>query len=167
MDHIPLMARFNGWVNGRLYDSVAGLADDAYREDRGAFFGSIHATLNHLLVVDRLWARRIEGVEHGIKSLEQILCDDFEPLRAARRDEDERLVALADRLAVEGRLEDTITYRRILGSGDQHTRADHILVTLFNHQTHHRGQVHCMLTQAGVTPGPWDVIWFLEDLGLS
>ena len=72
MDHIPLMARFNGWVNERLYDSVAGLADDAYREDRGAFFGSIHATLNHLLVVDRLWTRRIEGVEHGIKALEQI-----------------------------------------------------------------------------------------------
>ncbi len=166
MEQLPLMARFNAWVNARLYGSVAGLADQAYRKDRGAFFGSIHNTLNHLLVVDRLWTGRIEGVDRGVRALDQILYDDFESLRVARTDEDARLVALVDRLGAEG-LRAPVTYRRILGSGEQRTRCDHVLITLFNHQTHHRGQVHAMLTQAGVTPEPWDVIYFLEEHGLS
>ncbi len=167
MDHLPLMAGFNAWVNGRVYDCVAGLSDAAYREDRGAFFGSIHNTLNHLLVVDRLWTRRIEGVDHGIRALDQILHDDFEGLRAARAGEDERLIAVVDRLSAAGRLGEPVRYTRIIGPGPQETRCDHILITLYNHQTHHRGQVHAMLTQAGATPPPLDVVFFLEELGLS
>jgi uncharacterized damage-inducible protein DinB len=165
MDHIALMARFNQWVNARLFDSVAALSDEAYRADRGAYFGSIHRTLNHVLVVDRLWSGRIEGIDRGVRALDQVLYDDLAALRAARREEDKRLIALVDRLAAEGRLGEAIVYRRILGAGEQRTRCDHVLITLFNHQTHHRGQVHAMLTQAGVTPGPWDVIWFLEECG--
>jgi uncharacterized damage-inducible protein DinB len=166
MDHLPLMARFNAWVNDRLYETVAGVPEAAYREDRGAFFGSIHHTLNHLLAVDRLWTGRIEGVDRGVRALDQVLYDDFAGLRAARAEEDARLIALVDRLGADG-LGATVTYRRILGSGEQHTRCDLILITLFNHQTHHRGQVHAMLTRAGVTPPPWDVIYFLEEQGLS
>lgn len=166
MNHLPLMARFNAWVNERVYDAVAGLPDDDYRADRKAFFGSIHNTLNHLLVVDRLWTGRIEGVDRGARSLDQILHDDFASLRAARREEDERLVALVDRLS-DAELAAPVRYRRILGDGPQETRCDHILVTLFNHQTHHRGQVHAMLTQAGVVTPPLDVIFFLEEQGLS
>ncbi len=162
MEQLPLMARFNAWVNARLYGSVAGLADDEYRKDRGAFFGSIHNTLNHLLVVDRLWTGRIEGLDRGVRALDQILYDDFEGLRAARIDEDARLVALVDRLGDEG-ARAPVTYRRILGSGEQRTRCDHILITLFNHQTHHRGQVHDMLTQTAVAPPPLDLIIFLSE----
>ena len=132
MNNLALMAHFNKWVNGRLYACVAQLDDDAYRKDRKAFFGSIHNTLNHLLVVDRLWASRIEGVGLG----------------------DERLTA-------------PITYRPIAGGGGEQMRADHILITLYNHQTHHRGQITCMLTQAGIDPGDLDVIDFLDDAGLS
>jgi len=61
MDHFPLMARFNAWANDRIYETVRHLSDEAYRAERGAFFGSVHQTLNHLMVVDRLWTRRIEG----------------------------------------------------------------------------------------------------------
>ncbi len=79
MNNLALMARFNQWVNGHIYDSVAELSDEEYRRDRKAFFGSIHRTLNHLLVVDRLWAGRIRGIDPGITSLTEILFDEFEP----------------------------------------------------------------------------------------
>ena len=166
MNHLPLMARFNAWANERLYLSVAGLSEEDYRKDRKAFFGSIHNTLNHLLVVDRLWCGRIEGTESGIRSLDQILCDDFSSLSEARTEEDRRIVALVDGLSEE-RLATPVAYTRIIGAREQETRPDHILITLFNHQTHHRGQVHAMLTQAGVVPEPLDVIFFLEEAGLS
>ncbi len=166
MNNIALMARFNAWANDRLYGCVAGISDQAYRQDRKAYFGSIHNTLNHLLVVDRLWTHRIEGRDHGIKSLDQILYDDFESLRAARKTEDAALGDLVDGLSEE-ELRSSVTYGRIIGDGKHTTRRDHILITLYNHQTHHRGQVHAMLTQQGIDPPPLDVIYLLEELSLS
>ena len=164
MNHLPMMARFNRWVNGRIYETVSALDDDAYREDRSAFFGSIHNTLNHLLVVDRLWSGRIRGVETGITSLAQVLYDDFEALREARVQEDERLIELVDGLS-DVQLQRPVQYTRMLGTGTEEARAGHILITLFNHQTHHRGQVHAMLTQAGLTPPDLDVILYLDEIG--
>ena len=90
----------------------------------------------------------------------------FAALRGARAAEDEALIALVDGLD-EARLGVSVTYRRILGEGDQQTRCDHVLINLYNHQTHHRGQVHCMLTQAGVTPIDVHALYFLEEIGLS
>ena len=115
-------------------------------------------------MVDRLWTSRIKGVEHGITSLKQTLFDDFAALRAARGPEDDRLIELVDGLGDE-QLTAPVTYRRIAGDDDEQMRADHILITLYNHQTHHRGQITCMLTQAGVDPGDLDVIDFLDDGG--
>src|SRR5690606_19405857 len=166
MQHFPLMARFNAWANERLYDSVARLPESGYREDHGAFFGSIHRTLNHLLVVDRLWTGRIEGTDRGVRALEQILHEDFVALREARREEDVRLIRLVDALTPD-RLAARITYRRIIGEGLEETQVAHVLLTLFNHQTHHRGQVHVLLTQQNIVPPPLDVIFFLEEIGLS
>lgn len=166
MNHLPLMARFNGWANERLYGAVAQLPEAERKRDRKAFFGSIHNTLNHLLVVDRLWCGRIAGVEHGIRSLDQILYADFDSLRAARKVEDERLIALVDGLD-EAQLAAPTSYRRIIGDGEARTRRDHILITLFNHQTHHRGQVHAMLTQADIVPPPLDVIFYLDEIGIG
>ena len=87
MQHVSSMARFNAWVNERLYGCVAQLDETKYRADYGLFFGSIHATLNHLLVVDRLWTGRVQGIDRGIRSLDQILYDDLRPCRppAGRR----------------------------------------------------------------------------------
>ena len=164
MTHFPLMARFNAWANARVYDSVVRLPDTAYREDRKAFFGSIHGTLNHLLLVDRLWGGRIEGVDRGIRALDEILYDDFSELRVARIDEDKRLIDLVDGLS-EAQLEKLIPYHRIIGDGMEEACASHMLITLFNHQTHHRGQVHVLLTQADIVTPALDVIFFLDEIG--
>lgn len=166
MNNFLLMARYNAWINGRIYDAVADLNDADYRRDRGAYFGSVHRTLNHLLVVDRLFAARLVEKTPEIESLDQILYGDFDSLRAAREAEDRHLIGLV------GSWDDTalrapIRFRRILGSGEHEMRRDHMLLTLFNHQTHHRGQIHCLLTQAGIDPPPGDVIEYLAEIGLS
>jgi len=93
---------------------VACLPDGAYREERKAFFGSIHRTLNHLLVVDRLWTGRIRGTDRGIRALDQVLYDDLAALRAARADEDRQLVELVDGLSAP-QLAAPVRYRRIIG----------------------------------------------------
>jgi uncharacterized damage-inducible protein DinB len=164
--HLPLLARFNAWANQRLYASVARLPEAAYRAERGAFFGSIHRTLNHLLVVDRLWTGRIQGKDRGIRALDQILYDDFAALREARTDEDRQLIELVDGLSA-AQLAAPVRYSRIIGTGLEEVRAGHILLTLFNHQTHHRGQVHVLLTQADVLPPPLDVVFYLEEIGAA
>lgn len=161
MNQFPMLARFNRWANEKLYDACAGMPDAERKRDRKAFFGSIHNTLNHLLVVDLLWLGRIEGKESGIEALDQILYDDFDGLRAARRKEDERIVAFVDGIP-ERRLEEGISYTRMSEPRTPATKPLHVLlITLFNHQTHHRGQVHNMLSQAGVKTPALDIINFV------
>jgi uncharacterized damage-inducible protein DinB len=150
------LAGFNAWANGKIYDSCAALPADALREDRGAFFGSIHATLNHLLAVDKGWISRIEGVESGVASLDQILFEDMADLRRAREAEDARLIRLCDSLSQDG-IDRVVSYKFMNGTPAK-TALDVILITLFNHQTHHRGQVHAMLTQAGRPSLDLDII---------
>jgi uncharacterized damage-inducible protein DinB len=157
----PTLARFNRWVNGRHYECCARLSDGERKRDRHAYFGSIHNTLNHLLVVDRLWLNRMEGKPNGIAALDQILFADFEEMRRARAAEDDRLVALVDGRD-EAALAGEVAYRFTSGAPAA-TPLHQILMTLFNHQTHHRGQVHAMLTQAGIRPPDCDVIDFLEE----
>ncbi|MDZ4737939.1 MAG: DinB family protein [Rhodospirillaceae bacterium] len=167
MDHFAMMARFNRWVNALLYGSVAQLSDAQYRKDIGLYFGSVQATLNHLLLVDLLWTRRLRGEPNGATSLTEILHDDFASLRKARVAEDERFVAFVDSLKPAD-LAKAIRFKPILGKGEfEEARADHILATLNNHQTHHRGQVHAALTQAGIEPPALDVLYFLEEIGAA
>jgi uncharacterized damage-inducible protein DinB len=154
----PMLARFNAWANERIYDCCAKLSDTEYRQDRRAFFGSIHATLNHLLVVDKVWRARIEGVSTDVRNLDQILHNDLPALRAARVTEDESLIRTVDRLAPKDGAR-VVKYRFMNGTSGE-TPVDIVLITLFNHQTHHRGQVPTLLTQAGITPPPLDIIAF-------
>src|SRR5262245_39063896 len=84
------LARYNAWANHRLYDACAQLSVDDYRAKRASFFGSIHATLNHILVGDRVWLSRFQNRPHDIKRLDQILYDDLVSLRTAREAEDAR-----------------------------------------------------------------------------
>ncbi len=164
MDHFPLMARFNAWANARLFGCVAQLSEAAYKENRKAFFGSIHNTLNHVLVGDRLWCGRIEGTDHGITALDQILFDDFDTLRAARVDHDKHFIDLVDSAAKDG-LDRVVSYMSVDGPEHLEARVGHIFMTLLNHQTHHRGQVHAMLTQQDIDPPALDVIFFLIETG--
>lgn len=165
MNTFPTLAGFNQWANGRIYDSVAGMADDAYRLDRKAFFGSVHVTLNHLLLVDRLWTGRLKGKPLGFCSLSDILYDDFQELREAREAEDAALIDLVGGFS-EDDLQARIGYHTSEGApGERATWM--ILTTLFNHQTHHRGQIHTMLTQSGIIPPGMDVIYYANEFGVG
>ncbi len=155
-DMFKTLARFNAWANTGLYESCARLSDAEYKRDRKAFFGSVHNTLNHLLVVDRLWRGRVEGWKAEISSLDQILHKDFDVLRVARVAEDTAIVRLVDGLDAK-RLLQPLKYKFMDGTPAE-TKLDLVLMTLFNHQTHHRGQVHVMLTQAGIKPAAMDII---------
>src|SRR3954452_14701948 len=94
----PMLAAYNAWANRRLYDAAAALPDAAYRADRGAFFKSVHGTLNHLLVTDRIWMQRFTGTGTAPDRLDAILFETFGELRAAREAEDRRIVDYVDGL---------------------------------------------------------------------
>ena len=140
-----MFAAYNAWANERLYDAAAGLSDADYRADRGAFFKSVHGTLNHLLLADRIWMRRFTGSGEHPARLDAILCDAFAELRAARRAEDARItdwIASLSDAAIAG----TLRYRTIVNPTTIEQALAPALDHFFNHQTHHRGQAHCLLT---------------------
>src|SRR5579872_5224778 len=96
--HFASFARYNEWANRRLYDAAAALPDADYRADRGAFFKSLHGTLNHMLVADRIWMKRFTGEGEAPDKLNAILHEELADLRTAREAEDRRIVAYVDRL---------------------------------------------------------------------
>jgi len=158
------LARYNAWANERLYDACAALGEAELKARRPAFFGSIHATLNHLLVGDRIWMSRIVGGALSLP-LNTILYEEFAPLRAARRAQDKLLCNLVASLPA-ARLDDALVYTNTRGQPFS-TPLRLVLGHLFNHQTHHRGQVHDMLSQTAVPPPELDLIFFVrvEDAG--
>ena len=153
-------ARYNAWANARLYAACAKLPESEYLKPRASFFGSIHATLNHLMVGDRIWLGRIEGRPVNL-ALNQILYGDLTALRVARIAEDERLIRLVDDLE-ETALDQPLDYRNTKGERFQ-TQLRIVLAHLFNHQTHHRAQVHVMLSQTDVKPPVLDLIAFVRN----
>jgi uncharacterized damage-inducible protein DinB len=163
-DNFRRFARYNAWANRRLYDACGALGDADYRTRRPSFFGSIHATLNHILVGDRIWLSRFQGRPHDIRSLDQVLHDDFAALRSAREAEDRHILAYAEGLS-EATLKSTLAYRNMAGQ-DMAIPLEAAIAHFFNHQTHHRGQVHGMLSGTPVSPPPLDLLYFLpEDRG--
>ncbi|NBB71614.1 MAG: damage-inducible protein DinB [Alphaproteobacteria bacterium] len=158
-------ARYNRWANTRLFDAVDELDDADYRADRGLFFGSIHATLNHLLVADRIWLSRLTGASPGEAptALDAILYRDRGSLAAARTHEDLRLIAFADGLD-DAAFAGSVRYANQAGEAFTQPLAG-LLAHLFNHQTHHRGQIHAALTGLGRAAPPLDLIYYLRTLG--
>ena len=142
--HYRMFARYNAWANSRLYDAAAQLSHEQYRADRGAFFKSVHGTLNHLLVTDRIWMQRFTGEGDTPKRLDAILLESLDELRAAREAEDRRIVDFVDGLD-DGRIGGTIKYRRVSSPEEFEQQLAAALAHWFNHQTHHRGQVHALL----------------------
>jgi len=159
--NFQLFANFNSWANKKIFSSCKELDDVEYKKDRQAFFSSIHGTLNHLLVVDRAFISRIEGEEHGLKRLNQILYDNLLQLEEERIREDKHLIDLVNSLSEEN-VDKPITYKSF-ETGDQTCSVNLILITLFNHQTHHRGQVHNMLSQAGIKTPQIDILDFKNN----
>jgi uncharacterized damage-inducible protein DinB len=160
-EHFALMAQYNTWANTRLYRMAGQLSDEQYRRDVGAYFQSLHGTLNHLLATDRIWMLRLTGTGVAPTRLDGILCDDLAALAEARCAEDARLTSFVERLTDE-QLEATIEYRTFNGSAQQKLRE--VLAHLFNHQTHHRGQAHGILTALGMKePESLDVLRMLRE----
>ncbi|HEX6979782.1 MAG TPA: DinB family protein [Alphaproteobacteria bacterium] len=161
LDHFRTFARYNQWANRRLYAACAQLTEAEYMKPRAAFFGSLHGTLNHILVGDRVWMGRITGHDAGIRSLDQILYGDFAGLRVAREAEDAQIINVIEAMD-EPTLNSTLRYKNMAGEA-QATPMRLVLAHLFNHQTHHRGQAHGLLSQTGVAPPPLDLIYYLRE----
>jgi uncharacterized damage-inducible protein DinB len=155
MLHFRTLAAYNRLANLRLYEACARLDDAERKEPRPSFFGSIHGTLNHLMVGDCIWLARFAGEEVPSTELDAILYEDFEELREARGEEDARIEAFAAGIG-EGFLRGEIRY--VNNEGRTCVDPVGLLVAhLFNHQTHHRGQVHDMLCQTSVPPPVLDL----------
>jgi uncharacterized damage-inducible protein DinB len=144
--HFDQLAAYNRWANRRMYDDAASLPDEVRKRTAGLFFGSLHGTLNHLLVADYIWMRRFTGDGPVPERLSQILHDDFVELRAAREREDERIFEFVTGLETYDRV---LSYQNSTGKTYQQELGP-ALTHFFNHQTHHRGQVHAGLTIAGI-----------------
>jgi len=140
-----MLAGYNSWANARLYDAAGRMSDSAYREDRGAFFGSVHRTLNHLLVADRIWLKRFGVRSDAPGALDVILFEDLAGLRAARAAEDASIETWIGSLA-DGDLAAPLTYRTLVSPAPVTQPLASALTHVFNHQTHHRGQIHAIMT---------------------
>ncbi|MGL4240333.1 MAG: DinB family protein [Beijerinckiaceae bacterium] len=159
-DHARLMARYNRWQNRSLYGAAEQLTDAARWQERGSFFGSIHGTLSHLLWGDSIWMHRFTGSQKppgGIKDSPGAF-PDWQALTAGRSTMDERIIAWADGLGDEWLGGKTSWWSGAMNR--EVSRPNWVLAThFFNHQTHHRGQVHAMLTAAGAKPEDTDLIF--------
>lgn len=150
------MAAYNAWMNGRLYEACAKLADVERKKDVGAFFKSIHGTLNHLLLADRVWIGRFMKQPFNAAALDQELYAGFEELSQERRKTDAAVDAWAAALTEE-ELAGMLHYTPMTNPQPRSVPLALTVMHFFNHQTHHRGQVTALLMQAGIDPGVTDL----------
>jgi uncharacterized damage-inducible protein DinB len=160
--YVQTMVTYNREMNARIYASCAKLTEDQRKRDVGAFFKSIHGTLNHLLLGDRVWLGRFVGDPFLFQSLDQELYGDFSTLQYERIVTDSAIDAWAASLT-ETSLAGDLTY--VIRSSPQPQRKPlwFVVTHFFNHQTHHRGQVTALLKQQGVDPGVTDLITFPQS----
>jgi len=169
LDNYRFLARYNRWFNQRLYAACEQLSDEERKRDRGAFFGSIHGTLNHLVWGDQLWLKRFAtqgmsfpALDGGLLALPQgavhetVVHAQWGALRAQRERLDEAIENWV-RDMPPGFLLQTMRYANSKGTRREHP-AWQAMTHFFNHQTHHRGQVTALLAQAGIDPGVTDLI---------
>lgn len=174
--HFTLLARYNQWMNHKLYGAAAGLPPGELAAPRGAFFGSLLATLNHIAVADTIWLKRIAAHPQfaaalapmaalpAPAALDQPLCDSFEALHAQRAWLDQVLLDWTASLA-DADLDAVISYRRMNGESNAR-QLGLLLLHVFNHQTHHRGQATTLLSQAGVDVGVTDLLALVPEADL-
>ena len=172
-DNYRFLAKYNRWINQRLYHACEALGDAQRKRECGVFFGSIHRTLNHLIVGDQVWLRRFAqcGLDNGVtltslnravldlppgSQLDTVLFDDWQALRAKREQLDAAIEAWVAEMP-EGYPQFTLSYSNSKGVARAHP-AWQAMTHFFNHQTHHRGQATTLLTQAGVDIGVTDLI---------
>jgi uncharacterized damage-inducible protein DinB len=160
-DHFKRLAHYNKWANGQIYEAAAALDREDYFADRRAFFKSVHGTLNHILAIDKLWFGRFTGDLYIPPSLDVILHDRLDALRQARIAFDDHIIKVVgsfDQNAITGLFGWTTM------EGEPYiSTLDRCLTQIFNHQTHHRGQVHTLLSQLTGNAPPIDFFLCMND----
>lgn len=164
-DYLVLMAEYNAFMNRKVYEICAGLTDEERKRDRGAFFDSLHGTLQHLLWGDRAWLIRLLKWDLPIGKPDEPLFDDFDQLRAERSRLDQLIVEWANTIH-EGALSEPFQVTSVVYKKTRRMPLYLVAVQMFNHQTHHRGQLTTLLSQMGVDPGVTDVPWIPYAEGL-
>lgn len=157
--HFMMFAAYNQWANARVYEAATDLGEREFVQDTGVFFGSMMGTLNHILTADRIWMKRFTGEGDAPATLDAILYRDLPSLTIARETEDRRIVDWVDTLddkALSGRF----TYMTATDMRTISQRLSPALDHFFNHQTHHRGQAHMILTVLGRPSVPLDLSYF-------
>jgi uncharacterized damage-inducible protein DinB len=154
--HFQLMARYNSLANQALYGACVRLDEVELKRRRPAFFRSIYGTLNHILVADRIWLDRFSGKVVPPMNLDTILYANLDELQTARGMEDQRIIEFTQQLLNPEFLNCRIPYTN--SAGDNYEDVGSVLLAhFFNHQTHHRGQIHDMLIQTPITPPSLDL----------
>jgi uncharacterized damage-inducible protein DinB len=159
--YLQRMARYNRWQNENLYGCTERLPDAERKRERGAFFGSIQGTLCHLLVTDQMWLHRFQPDRFEMPAVASIAgtstaIENWDALKAARVQWDATIISWCDAIDAAW-LGGDVSYYSVSMGRDYVRPRGQLLMHLFNHQTHHRGQVHCMLTQAGIKPSDTDL----------
>jgi uncharacterized damage-inducible protein DinB len=156
--YVQRLARYNRWQNENVYGVADALSDIERRRERGAFFGSIQGTLSHLLWADRMWMSRLAGSPRPAGGIPESvsLYGDWNDLKRERAAFDGVILDWADRLD-DAALAGELTWYSAAVKAERRQPIWVLVTHMFNHQTHHRGQVHCMLTQAGSKPGDTDL----------
>jgi uncharacterized damage-inducible protein DinB len=162
--YLQTMARYNCWQNENLYGAANTLADDARRADRGAFFSSIHGTLSHLLWGDSMWMHRFAATPKPDVAISQSAdyVTGWDDLQARRVALDEVIIDWTKTLDPAW-LQGDLSWWSGAVNRQMSKPVDGVVVHFFNHQTHHRGQIHAMLTAAGAKPDATDLMLLLAE----
>lgn len=170
--HVQKMAEYNQWMNQKLYEACETLPAEVISENRGAFFGSILGTLNHILVADTIWLKRfaangiqaLDVMNHTAypESLDSILFENFRELKIRRQELDDIILTFANQVA-ETTLQNSISYKNFKGIASTKTLFS-LLMHFFNHQTHHRGQVTTLLSQLNIDIGVTDLLILIPNI---
>ena len=173
-ENFQLFAKYNLWMNEKLFAAAAQLSEHDLKQDKGAFFGSVLGTLNHLMVGDIAWLKRFATEPDTFRSLDSLremntpesldiqLYDDLEPLQRARQKLDAAIVSFCDEVS-DAQLAEKLSYQNFQGDSYR-DQLGLLLQHLFNHQTHHRGQLTTLLSQMGVDVGPTDLLVCIREL---
>lgn len=167
-NHYELMAEYNRWMDGKLYDICSRIPDNDRKKDMGAYFKSIHGTLNHIYYGGIAWLERLRDNRFTPRKLGAEIFEDFDDLRAAQERLDLELIEWAGTLTREY-LETEYEYVSNVDGKTRKLPRWILAAHLFNHQTHHRGQLTTLIMQLGIDPGITDIPWLpsLERKGKS
>ena len=171
--HFELLATYNQWMNSKVYEAASRLSEQELARDRGAFFGSILGTLNHLVVADTIWLKRFATHPSCLASLrevadlpsptslDQILFKDLTSLSDHRFWLDQKIINWIAELS-DGDLDFVLSYSNTKGV-PANKRYSSLVLHFFNHQTHHRGQISTLLSQAGEDVGVTDLLALIPE----